>query len=174
MTKEEKNALISDLAERLSKNDVIYLADVSELDAENSSRLRRLCFTRNVSMQVVKNTLLQKAMERVEGKDFGDIYSVLKGNTSIMIAETGNAPAKLIQEFRKKQDRPVLKGAWIQESVYVGDNQLSALANLKSKDELIGDIILLLQSPAKNVVSGLQSGGNKLAGIIKTLQDRAA
>lgn len=174
MTKEEKNALISDLAERLSKNDVIYLADVSDLDAENSSRLRRLCYTRNVSMQVVKNTLLQKAMERVEGKDFGDIYSVLKGNTSIMIAETGNAPAKLIQEFRKKQDRPLLKGAWIQESVYVGDNQLTALANLKSKDELIGDIILLLQSPAKNVVSGLQSGGNKLAGLIKTLQDRAA
>lgn len=174
MTKEEKNALISDLAERLSKNDVIYLADVSELDAENSSKLRRLCFTRNISMQVVKNTLLQKAMERVEGKDFGDIYNVLKGNTSIMIADTGNAPAKLIQEFRKKQDRPLLKGAWIQESVYVGDNQLTALANLKSKDELIGDIILLLQSPAKNVVSGLQSGGNKLAGIIKTLQDRAA
>ncbi|MEZ4721622.1 MAG: 50S ribosomal protein L10 [Flavobacteriales bacterium] len=174
MTRQEKDALISDLADRLSKSEVVYLTDIASLDAENSSKLRRLCFQRDVQLQVVKNTLLQKAMERVDGKNYGDLPSVLKGNTGLMIAEAGNAPAKLIQEFRKKSDKPILKGAYIQESIYVGDNLLDALANLKSKDELIGDIILLLQSPAKNVVSGLKSGGGKLAGILKTLENRAA
>jgi len=174
MTRQEKDSLISDLAERLSKSEVFYLTDIASLDAENSSKLRRLCFQRQVQLQVVKNTLLRKAMERVEGKDFGQLADVLKGNTGLMIAEAGSVPAKLIQEFRKKSEKPLLKGAYIQESIYIGDNQLDALANLKSKDELIGDIILLLQSPAKNVVSGLKSGGGKLAGILKTLEERAS
>lgn len=174
MTRQEKDTLISDLAERLSKSEVFYLTDIASLDAENSSKLRRLCFQRQVQLQVVKNTLLRKAMERVEGKDFGELATVLKGNTGLMIAEAGSAPAKLIKEFRKKSEKPLLKGAYIQESVYIGDGQLEALANLKSKDELIGDIILLLQSPAKNVVSGLKSGGGKLAGILKTLENRAS
>jgi large subunit ribosomal protein L10 len=174
MTRQEKDALISDLADRLNKSEVVYLTDIASLDAENSSKLRRLCFQREVQLQVVKNTLLRKAMDRVEGKNFGDLAMALTGNTGLMIAEAGSAPAKLIKEFRKKSDRPILKGAYIQESVYLGDNYLDALVNLKTREELVGDIILLLQSPAKNVISGLQSGGGKLAGILKTLENRAA
>ncbi|GAB4385111.1 MAG: 50S ribosomal protein L10 [Salibacteraceae bacterium] len=174
MTRKEKDALISDLADRLSKSEVVYLADVADLNAEDTSKLRRLCFQRQIQLRVVKNTLLRKAMERVDGKNFGQLTEVLKGNTGIMIAEAGNAPAKLIQEFRKKSSKPVLKGAYIEESIYIGDNFLDALASLKSKNELIGDIILLLQSPAKNVVSGLTSGGSKLAGIVKTLQEKGS
>jgi large subunit ribosomal protein L10 len=173
MTRQEKDALISDLADRLSKSEVFYLTDISSLNAEHSSKLRRLCFQKEVQLSVVKNTLLSKAMDRVEGKDFSELKDVLRGNTGLMIAETGNGPAKLIQEFRKKSKRPILKGAYIEESVYVGDDSLEMLASLKSKDELIGDIILLLQSPAKNVISGLKSGGGKLAGILKTLEERA-
>ncbi len=173
MTRQEKDALISDLADRLSKSEIFYLTDISSLNAENSSKLRRLCFQKEVQLSVVKNSLLSKAMERVEGKDFSELKDVLKGNTGLMIAETGNGPAKLIQEFRKKSKKPILKGAYIEESVYVGDDSLEMLASLKSKDELIGDIILLLQSPAKNVISGLKSGGGKLAGILKTLEERA-
>ena len=123
-------------------------------------------------MQVVKNTLLRKAMDRVEDKDYSELYDLLKGNTGLMTADTGNVPAKLIKEFRKKSDRPILKGAYVQEAIFVGDNQVDALASLKSKDELVGDIIALLQSPAKNVISGLKSGGGTLAGIVKTLQER--
>ena len=174
MTRQEKDALITDLADRLSKSGVVYLTDIASLDAENSSKLRRLCFQRNVQLQVVKNTLLAKAMERVEDKEFGDLATVLKGNTGIMISETGNAPAKLIKEFRKKSEKPVLKGAYIDESVYIGDENLQALVDLKSKEELVGDIILLLQSPATNVISGLSSGGSKLSGILKTLETRAS
>jgi large subunit ribosomal protein L10 len=174
MTRQEKDSLISDLADRLSNSDVVYITDIASLNAEDSSKLRRLCFQRQVQLQVVKNTLLVKAMERVEGKDFGDLPSVLKGNTGIMISEVGNVPAKLIQEFRKKSSKPILKGAYIQEGIYLGDSALETLATLKSKDELVGDIIMLLQSPAKNVISGLKSGGGKLAGIVKTLQERGS
>lgn len=174
MTRQEKDALISDLADRLSKSEVFYLTDISSLNAENSGKLRRLCFQKEVQLKVVKNTLLSKAMDRVEGKDFSELKDVLKGNTGLMIAETSNGPAKLIKEFRKKSNRPILKGAYIEESIYVGDESLEMLANLKSKDELIGDIVLILQSPAKNVISGLKSGGGKLAGILKTLEERAA
>jgi large subunit ribosomal protein L10 len=124
-------------------------------------------------MKVVKNTLLQKAMDRVDGKDFGNLGETLSGATSIMFSEVGNLPAKLIQEFRKKNEKPVLKGAYIDEAVFIGDNQLDTLANLKSRDELIGDIIGLLQSPVKNVVSGLTGAGSKIAGILKTLEERA-
>ena len=173
MTKEEKAKYVDELANDLANNSVIYLTDTAELTVEAVNGLRRKAFNANVSMRVVKNTLLEKAMDRVEDKDFGDLRGTLKGATSIMFAEVGNAPAKLIKDVRKKLDKPVLKGAWIDEGVYIGDDQLQMLADIKSKEELIGDIIGLLQSPAKNVVSGLKGAGGKLAGILKTLEERA-
>jgi large subunit ribosomal protein L10 len=171
MNKQEKNQMIEVLDGMLNDNNNFYLADISGLTAEENSALRRLCFKRDVSLQVVKNTLLKKALEK-NNADFSELYDVLVGNTSIMQAEAGNAPAKVIKEFRKKNDKPILKAAHIEESLYIGDENLSALADLKSKDELIGDIITLLQSPAKNVISSLQSGGNKLSGIVKALEER--
>jgi len=171
MTREEKSQVIETLTAQLSDNANIYLADISGLDAGNTSNLRRACFKAGVQLAVVKNTLLKKAMESSE-KDFGELTGILKGNTSLMFSETGNAPAKVIKEFRKKSDKPLLKGAYIQESIYVGDNQLDSLVDLKSKDELVGEIIGLLQSPAKNVISALKSGGGKIAGIVKTLSER--
>jgi len=171
MTREEKSQVIQDLTAKLAENNTIYLADISGLNALATSNLRRACFKADVKLAVVKNTLLAKAMEASD-KDFGDLPSVLKGNTSIMIAEASNAPAKVIKEFRKKSKKPLLKGAFIEEAVYIGDDQLDALVNIKSKEELIGDIITLLQSPAKNVISALQSGGNKLSGILTTLSEK--
>lgn len=173
MTREEKAKYIDELAVQLQENNVIYLADTAELTVEVVSSLRRKAFGANVSMRVVKNTLLEKAMDRVEDKDFGDLRTTLKGATSIMFSEVGNAPAKLIQDFRKKMDKPILKGAYIDEGVYIGDDQLNFLADIKSKEELIGELIGLLQSPAKNVVSGLKGAGGKIAGILKTLEERA-
>ena len=172
MTKEEKQEAIDVLTERLSSSKNIYLTDIAGLNADESSALRRLCFNKQVSLSVVKNTLLKKAMEKSE-KEFDDLYDLLKGNTSIMISETGNAPAKVIKEFRKKKEKPILKGAYVEESIYVGDTELESLVNLKSKEELIGDVILLLQSPLKNVVSGLQSGGHTISGILQTLSEKA-
>jgi large subunit ribosomal protein L10 len=171
MTREEKSQVIEDLTAQLADNAIIYLADISGLDAANTSNLRRACFKANVKLAVVKNTLLAKAMEASD-KDFGDLPSTLKGNTSVMYSDTGNAPAKIIQNFRKKSDKPLLKGAFIEEAVYIGDAQLDALVNIKSKEEVIGDIIGLLQSPAKNVISALKSSGGKLAGILKTLSEK--
>ncbi len=171
MTREEKSIIIKDLTSQLTEGNTIYLADISGLDAVSTSNLRRACFKANVKLAVVKNTLLSKAMEQTD-KDFGELPETLKGNTSLMISETGNAPAKVIKEFRKKSDKPVLKGAYIEESVYVGDDQLEALVNIKSKEELIGEIITLLQSPAKNVVSALKSGGSTLSGILTTLSEK--
>lgn len=171
MTREEKSQVIDNLTSQLTESSTIYLADISGLDALSTSNLRRACFKANVKLAVVKNTLLSKAMEKAD-KDFGELPETLKGNTSIMISETGNAPAKVIKEFRKKSDRPLLKGAYIEESIYVGDNQLDTLVNIKSKEELIGEIITILQSPAKNVISALQSGGGKLSGILKTLSEK--
>ena len=171
MTREEKSKVIEDLTATLAGTNVIYLADISGLDAEATSNLRRTCFKAGIELAVVKNTLLEKAMEASDN-DYGDLPSLLKGNTSILIAENGNAPAKIIKEFRKKSDKPVLKGAFIHHAVFIGDNQLDALIALKSKDEVIGEIIGLLQSPAKNVVSALKSGGGKIAGIVKTLSER--
>lgn len=171
MTREEKSQVIQDLTAKLAENNTIYLADISGLNALATSNLRRACFKADVKLAVVKNTLLAKAMEASD-KDFGDLPSVLKGNTSIMIAEASNAPAKVIKEFRKKSKKPLLKGAFIEEAVYIGDDQLDALVNIKSKEELIGDIITILQSPAKNVISALQSGGNKLSGILTTLSEK--
>ena len=171
MTKEEKFKVVDDLTAQLAENNVIYLADISGLDALTTSNLRRSAFKANVMLTVVKNTLLAKAMEKSD-KDFGELPETLKGNTSVMYAEAGNAPAKLIKEFRKKSEKPVLKGAFVESAVYVGDDQLDALVNIKSREELIGDIIGLLQSPAKNVVSALQSGGQTLSGIVKTLSEK--
>ncbi len=171
MTREEKSQVIKDLTAQLAETSTVYLADISGLDAGTTSNLRRACFKANVKLSVVKNTLLAKAMEAAE-KDFGELPSTLKGNTSIMIAETGNAPAKVIKEFRKKSEKPLLKGAYIDEAIYVGDENLEALSNIKSKEEVIGDIIGLLQSPTKNVISALKSGGGKLAGILQTLSEK--
>ncbi len=173
MTKEEKAKYVDDLAVQLAENNIIYLADTAELTVEVINNLRRRAFNSNVSLRVVKNTLLEKAMEKVEGKDFGNLKDTLSGATSIMFSEHANVPAKLMKEFRKKNDKPILKGAYIDASVYIGDNQLEALSNLKSKEELLGEIIGLLQSPAKNVVSGLKGAGGKIAGILKTLEERA-
>ena len=173
MNKKEKNQLIQTLDGMLTDNNNFYLADISGLSADQSSSLRRLCFKRSVSLQVVKNTLLKKAFEK-NTSDFSELYEVLVGNTSIMQAETANAPAKVIKEFRKKNDKPILKAAYLEESLYIGDENLQYLSDLKSKDELIGDIVTLLQSPAKHVISALQSSGSKLSGIVKVLQDKAS
>ncbi|MBS1535877.1 MAG: 50S ribosomal protein L10 [Flavobacteriaceae bacterium] len=171
MTREEKSRVIEDLTAQLAETNVMYIADISGLNAETTSNLRRACFKAGIELAVVKNTLLEKAMEASDN-DYGDLSSVLKGNTSILIAENGNAPAKIIKEFRKKSDKPILKGAYIHQAVFIGDNQLDALIALKSKEEVIGEIIGILQSPAKNVVSALKSGGGKIAGIVKTLSER--
>ena len=171
MTRQEKSQVIEELTAQLADNTNIYLADISGLNAGNTSDLRRACFKANVQLSVVKNTLLTKAMEASD-RDFGDLPTVLKGNTSVMYSETGNAPAKVIKAFRKKSDKPLLKGAFIEEAIYLGDDQLDMLVDIKSKEELIGDIIGLLQSPAKNVISALKSGGGTLAGIIKTLSEK--
>ncbi len=171
MTREEKSRVIEDLTAQLAGTNVIYVADISGLDAETTSNLRRACFKADIKLEVVKNTLLEKAMEASDN-NYGELPSTLKGNTSIMIAGNGNAPAKIIKEFRKKADKPILKGAYIDEAVFIGDNQVDALIALKSKDEVIGEIVTILQSPAKNVISALKSGGGKIAGIIKTLSEK--
>ncbi len=170
MRKLDKKQLIDSLTQQLSDNNNFYLTDISTLNAEKTSDLRRLCFKYGIKLQVVKNTLLKKAMETVE-RDYEELYGILNGSTSIMFAEAGNAPAKLIKEFRKttKSDRPILKGAFIEEMTYIGEDQLDFLVAIKSRDELIGDVIALLQSPVKNVVSALQSGGQQLSGILETL-----
>jgi large subunit ribosomal protein L10 len=171
MTREEKSHVIEALTAELAESSNFYFTDLSGLNAGMTSQLRRACFKANVRLSVVKNTLLEKAMEASE-KDFGELPSTLKGNTSVMYSETGNAPAKVIKAFRKKSEKPFLKGAYIEEAVYIGDDQLDMLVDIKSKEELIGEIIGLLQSPAKNVVSALQSSGGKLSGIIKTLSQK--
>lgn len=171
MTREEKLDVIQDLTAQLGGSPAIYLTDISGMNAETTSALRKACFKADIRLAVVKNTLLAKAMEASD-KDFGDLPGVLKGSTSLMFSETGNAPAKLIRTFRKKSNIPLLKGAYIAEAIYIGDDQLTALENIKSKDEMVGEIIGLLQSPAKNVISGLKSGGGKLAGILKTLSEK--
>jgi large subunit ribosomal protein L10 len=171
MRKEEKKQLIDSLTQQLTEHSNFYITDVSELNAQDTSDLRRLCFKYGIKMRVVKNTLLKKAMENAE-REYGELYSALIGNTSIMFAEAGNAPAKMIKEFRKKSKRPILKGAFIEEMTYLGDEQLEFLVSIKSKDELVADVIALLQSPVKNVISSLQSGGSNLSGILKTLAEK--
>lgn len=174
MTREEKSQYIEDLAGKLSESGVFYLTDTAGLTVETVNQLREKCFKSNIELRVVKNTLLKKAMEQIEDKNYEDLYGVLAGPTAIMFAEAGNAPAKLIKDFRKKHEKPLLKGAFIEEAIYTGEENLEFLTSIKSKEELIGDIITLLQSPTKNVISGLKSGGGKLAGILQTLSEREA
>jgi large subunit ribosomal protein L10 len=171
MRREEKNAIIDSLAEKLKEYSHFYLTDTAQLNAADTSALRRKCFENDIKLIVVKNTLLKRALEMSEG-DFQELYPVLKGTTSIMFTQTGNGPAKLIKEFRKRHDKPVLKGAYVQESVFIGEQMLDILISVKTRQELIGDIILLLQSPARNVISALQSGGNKLHGVLETLSKK--
>ena len=154
MTREEKSIAIEDLTAQLAGSNIVYLADISGLNAETTSNLRRACFKAGIKLEVVKNTLLAKAME-VSGNDYGDLPSTLKGNTSIFLADVANAPAKIMKEFRKKSKKPVLKGAYINSEIYIGDELLDSLASLKSKEEVIGEIIGLLQSPAQRVISAL-------------------
>jgi large subunit ribosomal protein L10 len=173
MRREEKNVIINSLAEQLKKFPHFYLADISGLNAESTAALRRQCFEKEVTLVVVKNTLLRKALEQIEFQST-ELFEVLKGSTSIMLSEQNNVPAKLIKEFSKKNKlkKPVLKGAFVEDTAYIGEANLEDLVNIKSREELIGDIIGLLQSPAKNVISALQSGGNILSGVVKTLSER--
>jgi large subunit ribosomal protein L10 len=156
MTREEKSIAIEDLTARLAGVNVVYLADISGLNAETTSNLRRACYKAGIKLEVVKNTLLEKAMN-ASTSNFGDLSSVLKGNTSIFLSDSANGPAKIMKEFRKKSDKPILKGAYINEEIYIGDNLLDSLASLKTKDEVIGEIIGLLQSPAQRVISALKN-----------------
>ena len=156
----------------LTEKNVVYLTDASGLDSEATTSLRRECFKKNINVRVVKNTLLRKAMERTEGREYTDLYEVLKGQTALLVGDVGNAPARVLKEFRKKHDMPVLKGAYVEEATYLGDNNLEALTAIKSKEEVIADVIALLQSPAKNVIGALNSGGNTISGLVKALQER--
>tara|TARA_X000000950_G_scaffold131607_1_gene164145 strand:- start:3 stop:530 length:528 start_codon:yes stop_codon:yes gene_type:complete len=171
MTREEKSNMIESIKSNLDSNSTVYLADCSGLDADSTSKLRRACFKSNIKLSVVKNTLLFRAMEEVD-KDFGELKSVLKGNTTLMLSDIGNAPAKVIKNFRKKSEKPVLKGAFVEESIYLGDDLLETLVNIKSKEELLGEIVSLLQSPTKNLISALKSSGSKISGVLKTLSEK--
>ena len=171
MTKEEKVLEIESLTTRFKDVKNLYITDIAGLNALETSNLRRMCFKAGIKLSVVKNTLLERAMTS-SGKDFGELKDLLKGNTSLMFSESGNGPAKIIKDFRKKSDKPILKGAFIEETVYIGDDQINQLVALKSKEEVIGDIISLLQSPAKNLISALKSGGGKVSGILKSLSER--
>jgi large subunit ribosomal protein L10 len=171
MNKDEKHELVLALTEKIKSYGNFYITDTANLTVAKVNDIRRKCFESDITMQVAKNSLIKKAMEASEG-DFSPIFDVLKGSSSILFSKSATAPAKLIKQLRKTGEKPILKAAYIDSAVFVGDNQLDTLVNLKSKEQLIGEIIGLLQSPAKNVISGLQSGGNKLAGIVKTLQER--
>ncbi len=175
MTKAQKTALIADLKQKFSESSFFYITDSSTLTVEQVNKLRGLCYEKGVEMKVVKNTLVLKALEEnAEEKNYTPLFDSLKGPTAIMFAETGNVPAKVIKEFRETSERPVLKAAYIDSDVFIGDDQIDALANLKSKEDLVAEIIMLLQSPVKNVLGSLQSGGNTIAGLVKALQEREA
>jgi large subunit ribosomal protein L10 len=173
MKKSEKLQVIEKLTKQINSYSHYYLADISNLNAEVTSDLRRLCNKREVKLVVVKNTILRKALENSE-KNSEELYDVLVNNTSIMFSNSGNVPAKLIKEFSKKNKKPVLKGAFVEQCAYLGADQLEALINVKSKEELIGGIIASLQAPVKNVLSALQSGGQTIVGVLKTLEERNA
>ena len=157
MTKDQKVVAIQEIKDLLQDAKVVYVADLEGLNAGKSSDFRRQAFKQNIKVKVVKNTLLQKAMEQTEGVDFSEMFPTFKGNSALMVAEVANAPAKLIKDFRKKDDKPALKSAYVQEAFYIGDNNLDTLANIKSREEMIGEIIGLLQSPIQRVVSALQN-----------------
>ena len=171
MRKEEKAQVVDSLVEVIDSYPHLYFTDISGLNAEDSSDLRRKCFEKGIRLLVVKNTLLKLAMDKVD-KEFEGLYETLVGNTALMFSEVGNAPAKVIEDFRKKNEKPMLKGAFVEESIYIGDDQVKTLSTIKSKEELIGEVIMLLQSPMKNVMSSLNSGNNILSGLVKTLSER--
>lgn len=171
MKKEDKVIAINALAEKFTQYKNIYVTDINSLNAQKTSDLRRMLFKNGITLEVAKNTVIRKAFEK-SGRDFGALVDTLKGNSALMFSEDMKAPAKAIKEFRKKDTIPALKGACIDADVFIGDNQLDALIALKSKNELIGDIIYMLQSPAQNVISALQSGGSTIAGVVKTLSER--
>ena len=172
MKKEDKSILINQIKEVVSSYPHFYLTETQGMNAGQVSDLRRACFKRGIKMVVVKNKLMKQALEQIEGVDFSPLFPCLKENTAVLFCNTGNEPAKLIKEFNEKNLKPVLKGAYVEESFYIGENQLDALVAIKNKNELIGDVITLLQSPIKNVVSALQSGGNTIHGVLKTLSER--
>lgn len=172
MTRDEKKVIIDDLTATLKESGIVYLANPEGMTVEKTNILRRKCFNQNITFRVVKNTLLQKAMEASE-KDFSPLFTELKGTTAVFISDVPNGPAKLIKDFQKTSDKLVLKGAYVDEACYVGSNQLDALVNIKSREELIADVVALLQSPIKNVLNALQNnGGQKIAGIVKALEER--
>jgi len=171
MKRSEKESIVGELIQEINSYNHFYLADISGLNAGKTSDLRRLCFQKQVKLIVVKNTLLKKALEASQ-KDASELFDVLHGNTSLMFCENANVPAKLIKDFRKKAQIPLLKGAYVEECVYVGDDQLESLINIKSKEQLLADVIALLQSPAKNLISALQSGQNTITGVLKTLEEK--
>lgn len=174
MRKEDKGAIIGQLTETVKEYPNFYLTDIEALNAEKTSKLRRECFKQEIKLVVVKNSLLKKALENVEG-DFSPLDDALKGNTAVMFSQVANAPARLIKNFTKDtkgEGKPQLKAAYVQESFYVGAENLEALVNIKSKNELIADVIALLESPAKNVISALQSSGQTIHGLLKTLEER--
>ena len=172
MRKEDKAILIENIKATLANYSAVYLTETATLNAEKTTALRRAAFKADVKLMVVKNSLLHKAMEESD-VDYSGLYGALAGSTTLMLSNTGNAPAKLIKSFRQKKETiPALKAAFVEESVYMGEDQLEVLANIKSKNELIADVVALLQSPAKNVISALQSGGSKLHGILETLSNK--
>ncbi len=173
MNKEEKVKVVEELKGQLNDYKSIYLTDIAGLDSVQTSKLRRECFNSNIKLSVVKNTFLERAMSESEG-DFGELKDLLKGNTTIMLSDVGNSPAKVIKKFRKDGDKPILKGAFVDEAIYIGDEHIDALFKLKSKEEVIGEIISILQSPAKNVISALKSSSGKIAGLVKTLSEKPA
>lgn len=173
MTKAEKTAVIEELQEKLNNSSFFYLTDSSTLTVAQVNDLRRLCYEKGVEMRVVKNTLVRIALENLaEERSYEGLFDSLQGPTAIMFTDTANLPARLIKEFRKKHDRPILKAAYIDSDVFVGDDQVATLASLKSREELVGEIIAILQSPAKNVISALQSGGGTIMNLLKTLEER--
>ena len=173
MNKQEKVKAVEELKGQLDDYKSIYLTDIAGLNAVQTSKLRRECFNSNVKLSVVKNTFLERAMNESEN-DFGELKDLLNGNTTVMLSSIGNSPAKVIKKFRKDVDKPILKGAFVDEAIYIGDEHIEALFNLKSKEEVIGEIVTLLQSPAKNVISALKSSSGKIAGLVKTLTEKPA
>ncbi|MDA3883476.1 MAG: 50S ribosomal protein L10 [Bacteroidales bacterium] len=168
----EKRNIVEDIVKKIQDNSHFYITDIEALNAVDTSSLRKKCFEKDIEIVVVKNTLLKKALEQVDG-EYEELYDVLKGNTSVLFCETANVPAKLIKEFRKSgKEKPLLKGAFAEESIYIGDDQLDSLTNIKSREELLGDIITLLQSPIQTLVGSLQSGEKTIAGLVKSLSEK--
>jgi large subunit ribosomal protein L10 len=172
MKRKDKETNIALLKSKFEDNSHFYVTDSSTLNVEQVNKLRGMCYEKGIEMKVVKNTLAIKALDSIEGIDYSQLYDALKGPTTLMFAETSNMPAKVIKEFRKSFKRPILKAAFIDSDIFLGDDQIDMLVSLKSKEELIGDVIMLLQSPAKNVISALKSGGSTIAGLLKSLQER--